>query len=145
MLELTEFGQEWSGSGAFNKPLQLKAIGLMFAFFKRKDQTPRGGTISRAAASFKFVCDNNNLKRFLYEVRNVLAAVNSVPPFQVLKDAAIERMVRLKPISNEEFSLHRYDGFNADKLLRYAPTIVKAIAKYMVRNPQHAYRSVIAF
>lgn len=130
MLELTEFGKEWFDSSRTNSKLELMAIGLMYAFFNKKGNV--SSTSQAVIRSFEFKCDDEKFKRFLYEVRNVLATANNVLPFQVMKDAVIERMVCNKPNNMNEFKMNRYDEFNADRLYRYAPTLVNAITKYKV-------------
>lgn len=130
MLEFTELGDNWFKASKENRTLELKACGLMYAFFTKKGDAPGNGPA--AARSFRFVCEDEKLKRFLYEVRNVLAVANNVLPFQVMKDAVIDQLVQHKPNNMNEFRTHPYDGFNADRMRRYAPTLVNAIVKYKV-------------
>lgn len=139
MLKFTELGANWFESSKENRKLKLKACGLMYAFFTKKGVTPGNGQAT--ARSFRFVCDNEKLKRFLYEVRNVLAVANNVLPFQVMNDAAIEQLVQHKPNNINEFQMHPYDGFNADRLQKYAPTLLNAIVKYKVMNRFRGFSS----
>lgn len=127
MLELTESAKEWLESS--HPKLELKAVGLMYAFFTKKGNAPSAGQAA-ISKSFKFVCVDDKFKHFLYEVRNVLAAAYDVLPFQVMKDDVIEKIVRHKPSNLNEFKMQRYEGFNVDRLERYAPTLVNAIRKY---------------
>lgn len=132
MLEYTELGKNWLQSCKSHRKLELKACGLMYAFFTKKGNTP---SINQAVArSFRFVCDDEKMKRFLYEVRNVLAAANNVMPFLVMNDAVIEQLVKHKPNNMNEFKMYPYEGFNTDRLQKFAPTIVNAICKYKVSN-----------
>lgn len=130
MLELTELGRDWFETSNQKCKLELKAIGLMYAFLKKKDGTPNVG--QAVVKMFNFVCDDEKLKRFLYEVRNVLAAANNMLPFQVMTDTVIQQLVSHRPTNMNEFKSHPYEGFNADRLQRYAPTFVNAITKYKV-------------
>lgn len=132
MLEYTAFGEDWLNRNTPQSNLELKAIGLMYAFFTKKGDERKIG--QAAIKAFKFKLNDEKLKRFLYEVRNVLAAANDVLPFQVMTDAVIDQMVRYKPCNMDEFKMHRYDEFNVERLQKYAPTLVKAFTKYKVLN-----------
>lgn len=131
MLSITEYGRDWFAASNTNQKLKLKAIGLMYAFFRRKDIASTDGGLA-AIRSFKFHCDDAKLKVFLCEVRNILAEHYNVMPFQVIRDDMIDQMIRYKPKNMDEFKMHRYDGFNTERLENYASTLVNAFNKYKV-------------
>lgn len=141
-LTLKTKSEDWLRNG---RCMRLKAIGQMFEHFVKKHSTPlvvglnqaNRYTVTKALSDLlrkEYVMSDELLKQILSQVRDAISATKNIPDKNAIGSMVdLEKMVKAKPRNLDELRYASLGVFNDDKLNKYGPTFVNAIAKFTVR------------
>lgn len=143
-MVISPLGYEWLTKMPKQR-LVLKAIGEMHEFFRLKKTSmvnnnfniiPNAKEIAPKAIlnPIEAAINDRQLEDVLLSIRSELALETSYKPHMVASNAAIQDMVKIRPINIHEFKGALIDGFSLGKIEKFASFFIRGIAKFQVRH-----------
>lgn len=136
-LVISEKGKCWMRAPTYR--LVLTPIGEIYEFLQKKKGTvsqsnfevskakPTSTPVANAAA-------DKQLEDILISIRQALASSFNCAPFSVASNAAIQELVRSKPVDIYEFKTLIIEGFSVAKIEKFARYFIKGITLFRVRS-----------